>query len=418
MVAGRLQEKKGFYYMVLSYTDEQNERQTKWLSTKIPAKRGNKKKAEDLLQETRKSFKIESSIKNDQDMLFSDYLIYWLSIIKQKVANTTYSSYDYIVNKVLVPHYKASGVTLVSLSPKCIQDFYSIQMERVNINTVVHFHAVMHKALKYAVKSEMLKENPVDKVDSPRPVNYMASYYDGKELGRLFEICKDTYLEIPVLFGAFYGLRRSEVVGLRWEAINFKENMLIINHTVTSYNMDGKRCTSAQNTVKTKSSLRTLPLVPPVRDKLLSVKARQDMYRDICGKSYDSTYKDYICVNQIGERIKPDYISSKFPAMLEKHNMRRIRFHDLRHSCASLLLVNGVSLKHIQEWLGHSNFSTTANIYAHLDFNSKKDSAIVMQTGLSSALSAISNESDDMMVQLTLLSKQASPIDIMTTIET
>ena len=99
-------------------------------------------------------------------------------------------------------------------------------------------------------------------------------------------------------------------------------------------------------------------------------------------KSYSDEYADYIYVNKLGERIKPGYITQHFPIVLEKHDMRRIRFHDLRHSCASLLLANGVGMKEIQEWLGHSHYSTTANIYAHLDYSSKMSSAQVISNTL------------------------------------
>ena len=91
----------------------------------------------------------------------------------------------------------------------------------------------------------------------------------------------------------------------------------------------------------------------------------------------------------MGGLITPHYITQRFPEILEKHKLRRIRFHDLRHSCASLLLSNGVPMKQIQEWLGHSDFSTTANIYAHLDYNSKIDSAQAMVQGLSGALASV-----------------------------
>ena len=83
------------------------------------------------------------------------------------------------------------------------------------------------------------------------------------------------------------------------------------------------------------------------------------------------------------DRIKPNYLTSQFPKALEKHGLKRMRFHDLRHCCASLLLANGVPLKQIQDWLGHSDFSTTANIYAHLDYTSKLSSAEAMINGLS-----------------------------------
>ena len=146
--------------------------------------------------------------------------------------------------------------------------------------------------------------------------------------------------------------------------------------------IDGKKVLVQADRAKTKSSLRTLPLVPPIRDRLLMLKGQQDTYRRLCGKSYNRDYLGYLCVDEIGNIIRPNYVSEQFPKLLEKNGLRPIRFHDLRHSCASLLLANGVPMKQIQEWLGHSDFSTTANIYAHLDYASKLSSAQAMLEGL------------------------------------
>ena len=99
-------------------------------------------------------------------------------------------------------------------------------------------------------------------------------------------------------------------------------------------------------------------------------------------RSYIKDYLEYVCVNEIGDLIKPHYVTERFPKLLKAKGMRQIRYHDLRHSCASLLLANGVPMKQIQEWLGHSDFSTTANIYAHLDYSSKLTSADAMLNGL------------------------------------
>lgn len=128
--------------------------------------------------------------------------------------------------------------------------------------------------------------------------------------------------------------------------------------------------------------MRTLPLVPDFRELLLRKKAEQQRYRKLCGRSYCTQYLDYICVNEMGQRLKPNTLSAGFKRMLKKAGLRDIRLHDLRHSCASLLLANGVPMKQIQEWLGHSDFSTTANIYAHLDYQSKVSSAEAMLAGL------------------------------------
>ena len=211
---------------------------------------------------------------------------------------------------------------------------------------------------------------------------YIGDFYSGEKISELFKIAKGSPIELEVLLGAFYGLRRSEIVGLKWNAIDFTNNTITVKHTVTSCTIDGKKVIEAKDRAKSKASLRTLPLVPAFREKLLEVKKQQEEYKRLCGRSYCKDYLDYICVDPIGERISPNYITAAFPQLLVKNGLRRIRFHDLRHSCASLLLANGVPMKQIQEWLGHSDFSTTANFYAHLEYQSKMSSASAMMQGV------------------------------------
>ena len=104
----------------------------------------------------------------------------------------------------------------------------------------------------------------------------------------------------------------------------------------------------------------------------------QEQNRKVCGKAYNKKESIYIYTDAMGNRIKPDYLSGEFPKFMERNGFKRIRFHDLRHSCASLLLANDVAMKHIQDWLGHSDFAITANTYAHLDFSAKQDTANAM----------------------------------------
>lgn len=384
MVAGHLQEKKGLFYMVLSYKDCTGKRRTKWFPTGLPVK-GNKKRAEAMLMEKRHSYVPEDSIENsviESQMLFADYLDQWLKIVKSTIKLITYASYVDAVEKRINPYFREQGITLADLQASDIQRFYTIQLERVKPTTVIHYHAVIHRALKYAVKTDLILSNPADKVDRPRKEAFQAGFYDKDELNALFAVVKGSQLEIPVMLAGFYGLRRSEVLGLKWDAIDFNNNTITIRHTITTFNVDGKRVTVASDTTKTKSSMRTLPLVPLFRERLLALKAEQLENRRLSGKSYNMQYIDYICVDEIGDLTSPNYITGAFPKLLERSGLRRIRFHDLRHSCASMLLANGVAMKQIQEWLGHSDFSTTANIYAHLDYNSKLSSAEAMQIGL------------------------------------
>lgn len=376
MVAGHLHEKNGYYYIILNLTDSAGKRKPKWISTGLTIK-GNKKRAEQMLMEERRKY---ANAKTGDDVLFADFMEQWLEIVKSTVSIPTYSSYVNAVKSIIAPYFRKKKILLRDLQAHDIQMFYQEQLQRVKASAVIHYHANIHKALKYAVKNDMIPSNPADKVERPKQDKFYGNFYDRDELNKLFEAVTGTKLELPVLLGAFYGLRRSEIVGLKWSAIDFEQNTITISHTVTSCNLDGKCVIVAKDTTKTKSSRRTLPLVPYFHEKLLAVKAQQERNQKLCGRSYNREFLEYICVDDIGDRFKPNYITSQFPKLLERNGFRKIRFHDLRHSCASLLLASGVPMKHIQEWLGHSDFSTTANIYAHLDYSSKLTSASAMES--------------------------------------
>ena len=386
MVAGHLQEKGGLFYAVLSYKDKNGKRCTKWIPTGLAVK-GNKKRAEAMLTEIRRKFvpptqEDDEEMPAELDISFVHFLDRWIKIAKTTFKPATYSSYCQMLRNPIRPYFEEKGFTLVGLQASDIQEFYMQQLERVSPNTVIHYHAVIHKALKYAVKTDMIPVNPADKVERPKKNPFTPSFYDSQEINKLFELVEGTELELPVKLAAFYGLRRSECIGLRWSAIDFDENTLTVNHTVTTVEVDGQEIDLASDTTKTKSSLRTLPLVPAFKELLLRKQAEQKELRRLCGKAYCTDYLDYICVNQLGVRTSPSYITTAFPEFLKRRGLRVIRFHDLRHSCASVLLANGVPMKQIQEWMGHSDFSTTANIYAHLDYQSKVSSAEAMLAGL------------------------------------
>lgn len=388
MVAGHLQEKNGMFYVVLNYRDENGKRKTPWISTDLPVK-GNKKRAENFMMDVRRNFvppnvqRIEErEAMQKGDIFFTDFLLKWLRVAKSTVKLTTYASYEMMATRIIIPYFETLNIKLKELTTEDIQEFYSAQLERVSANTVIHYHAVIHRALKYAVKIKTIQSNPAVNVERPRKEKFIGSFYDKKEINTLFDIIQGHPLEVAINLAAFYGLRREEIIGLKWTAIDFENNTLTIQHTVTECNLDGKHIEVASDTAKTDSSLRTMPLVTNFREMLLAKKEKQEHYRKLCGRSYCKEYLDYIFVNEMGERWKPRYLSDGFKRILEQNGLRRIRFHDLRHTCASLLLANNVPMKKIQEWLGHSDFSTTANIYAHLDFQSKISSAEAMLTGL------------------------------------
>lgn len=388
MVAGHLREKRGYYHIVLNYIDENGQRKSPTKSTGLKVK-GNKKRAEAMLLEARQEMelnlqrqaevKAKTLITDSDDIVFTEFMLDWLRMMKKNVEPSTYSSYCFCIEKRINPYFDEffPCLRLRELTPKHIQDYYSYDMNvnGVKANTVIHRHANIRKALQYAFKIGLIQTNPADRIERPKKEKFVSEVYRESELERLFEIFKGDPIEIAVILGAFYGLRRSEVVGLKWKAINFEEKTITIQHTVTQVSLDGKSQIVQRDRTKSKASHRTLPLVAPFEELLYRIEEQQKNNKRVCGSAYNTEYSEYIFVNEIGELIKPEYITQHFPIVLKNNNMKIIRFHDLRHSCATLLYKNGVSLKEIQEWLGHSDISTTSNIYTHLDFNSKIKSA-------------------------------------------
>ena len=367
--------------MVLSYLDANGKRKQPWFPTGLPIK-NNKKRAEKMLLELRQTYVPPAEHKSNgelsADMLFADYMELWLEVVRNSIEITTFSSYTQMVKGKIVPYFRKTGVKLGELQARHIQSFYLYELKTVCPNTVIHEHANIHKALKYAVKMDLIPFNPADKVERPKKQRYIADYYRQEELERLLEASKDHPYSLLIQMTAFYGLRRSEALGLKWDAIDFERDTITIKHIVTNAKIDGKCEIVCADRAKTKSSLRSLPLVSNIREKLLALREQQKENRRVCGNCYSKKYDGYVFVDAMGNILNPRSVTANFSKLLEQNGLRHIRFHDLRHSCASLLLANDVPLKQIQEWLGHSDIGTTANIYSHLDYKSKITSANVM----------------------------------------
>ena len=378
MVAGHLTLKNGRYYAVLNYRNAGGQRKTKWVALGLPEK-GNKRKAEAELARLRAEFEPPKEVGVlSSDMLFADYLLEWLEIAKGRLAVATYSSYAAMIKRPVGPYFRQRNLTLRELEARHLQMFYSEMLRKVKPNTVIHYHAIIHSALKYAVKTDMLVQNVADKVDRPKKNSFQPVFLSAEEMQKMFEALRGTKLELPVLVAAFYGFRRGEVLGLKWDAIDFERDTITIKHIVTNAKIDGKCEIVCADRTKTKSSLRSLPLVSNIREKLLALREQQKENRRVCGNCYSKKYDGYVFVDAMGNIFNPRSVTANFSKPLEQNGLRHIRFHDLRHSCASLLLANDVPLKQIQEWLGHSDIGTTANIYSHLDYKSKITSANVM----------------------------------------
>lgn len=393
MITGCLQIKNNTYYAVL-YVKENGKRKQKWISTGLPTKGTGKRKAEQAFEQIRAEYEerqmqeqlvLEKEKLTESNpmaqMLLVEYLYKWLDQSKPTIAKTTYKGYKMMIDGRISRAFVKTGTTVGSLHPQQVQDFYqTILDDGCTANTAIRYHALLRKAMQNAVRKDIIEKNPVDKVDRPKKNVYHAEHYNAEEMKVLFDVAQGDPLETCIKLAAYYGLRRSEVLGLRWSAIDFKNKTISIKHKVIEELVDGRYVPVGEDVLKTKSSYRTLPLIPVVEKLLLAEKEKQETFRKIFKKSYCLDYLDYICLDEMGKLFRPNYVTEHFAWLINKYDLKKIRFHDLRHSCASLLLANGISMKQIQVWLGHSTFATTADIYSHLDYSAQIESGQVMNS--------------------------------------
>ena len=335
MVTGSIYERKGIYYAIVSYYVD-GRRKQKSVSTGLPVK-GNKRRALEFLENLKRTYETKESTENmnGSRLLMTDYMDEWLKIVKPLVERATYKSYDNMVSARIRPHFEKLNLLLTEVEPKHIKMLYDEILEQgYTTNTVIHY--------------------------------------------------QDDPIYIPIVLSAYYGFRRSETLGMRWSAIDFENKTITVNHKVTELTENGKTIVYAEDKLKTKSSYRTLPLIPVVEKKLLEHKAKLERNQKLFGNSYCKEYMDYVCVDEMGKLFRPNFVSDHFGWLLKKYGLKKLTFKELRHSCASMLVAEGIPMKSIQEWLGHSNFSTTADIYSHIDYHAKQQSAAAIGNALQS----------------------------------
>lgn len=385
MVTGSIYERKGIYYAIVSYYVD-GRRKQKSVSTGLPVK-GNKRRALEFLENLKRTYETKESMENmdGSRLLMTDYMDEWLKIVKPLVERATYKSYDNMVSARIRPHFEKLNLLLTEVEPKHIKMLYDEILEQgYTTNTVIHYHAVLHQALAYAVKNDYILSNPADRVKRPKKNKHISSFYTKEEILTLLDIAKDDPIYIPIVLSAYYGFRRSETLGMRWSAIDFENKTITVNHKVTELTENGKTIVYAEDKLKTKSSYRTLPLIPVVEEKLLEHKAKLERNQKLFGNNYCKEYMDYVCVDEMGKLFRPNFVSDHFGWLLKKYGLKKLTFKELRHSCASMLVAEGIPMKSIQEWLGHSNFSTTADIYSHIDYHAKQQSAAAIGNALQS----------------------------------
>jgi len=363
----RIKKDRPFYYIVIRYPDETtNEERQKWVTTDIPVKGNNKRKAEKLRAEVLAQHEA-SKIDLGKDALFTDFIIDWLDtqISSKKIAATTHEAYEMNLSVHILPYFMPLKLKVKEVEPRHIQKYVNAKMKALSPNTVKKHITNISACLESAVRQNIIAFNPATRIEPIRKVKYTgAKFFREDQIDHLLECSKGDPLEVVIMLTLFYALRRSEVLGLKWRAIDFENNTISICHTVVKIT----KVTHKQDLTKNESSNDTLPLPDMIKSYLLKWKAQQAVNRQM--QPIDYVDSDYVCTMVDGSHIRPDYVSQHFALLLERNGMPHIRFHDLRHSSGSYLQSIGFKVVELQTWLRHADIKSTM-IYDHMDMSEK-----------------------------------------------
>ena len=382
--AASVQSKKGRLYAVMQVKKDGTTRPV-WRALGLP-EGANKTKVNKAFREVVAQYEQEFWEEQERggrppaDIPVYDYLVSYLKRVEPELQKNTIVSYRSMTNGKIRRYFqRRPQLTVGNLKPQDIQDFYqSLFADGVVANTVIHYHALLRRAFQQAFKEERIDANPFDRVGRPKKNKFHGENYTQEELLTLLHLARGDVIYPAILLAGAMGLRRSEALGVRWSRIDWEKRTVLLDTKIVEYRENGKKKVEPVEEMKNKSSRRTLPLPDPVVEMLQVQKEHREVYRKMFQGSYNTQYLDYVCVNQLGELLRPSYVTDHFRELLEKYGLRHIRFHDLRHTFASLLINQDVPLINVSNFLGHSDLSTTANIYAHLDKASKQASAAVI----------------------------------------
>lgn len=382
--AASVQSKKGRLYAVMQVKKDGTTKPV-WRALGLP-EGANKTKVNKAFREVVARYEQEFWEEQERggrppaDIPVYDYLVSYLKRVEPELQKNTIVSYRSMTNGKIRRYFqRRPQLTVGNLKPQDIQDFYqSLFADGVVANTVIHYHALLRRAFQQAFKEERIDANPFDRVGRPKKNKFHGENYTQEELLTLLHLARGDVIYPAILLAGAMGLRRSEALGVRWSRIDWEKRTVLLDTKIVEYRENGKKKVEPVEEMKNKSSRRTLPLPDPVVEMLQVQKDHREVYRKMFQGSYSTQYLDYVCVNQLGELLRPSYVTDHFRELLEKYGLRHIRFHDLRHTFASLLINQDVPLINVSNFLGHSDLSTTANIYAHLDKASKQASAAVI----------------------------------------
>ena len=352
-----LQNKKGYYHAVVSYKDENGKHRQKSISTRIPAQKGNKRRAEKTADKLVSSWLTQrEQIENEKkDPTIPKAIEMFNESKKKSVQNTTYAGYVRLGNKIT--KYFGS-VNISKIDRNYIGRFLtSIREKGSGENTVRHYCVYLNSMFQFLQNEGYSLPSNGFHIKPPSVPKYTgASYFSTEEVRTLLAAADASKIRIPVYIAIFLGLRRSELCGLYWDKVDLQSRTIrICRKTVQYCDANGKETTEMSEKMKTIYSDRTLPIPDSLYSILFSVENKTGL----------------VCRHEDGRAMAPQYISAAFSKLLKKAGLRKIRFHDLRHSCASLLLSSGAGMKEVQVILGHGSYATTADIYSHIDLTGK-----------------------------------------------
>ena len=374
-MTGCIALRKDVYYVRLTYYDNRHQRKDKWVSTGLSGK-GAKRKAEAMINSLIEKYSYLETCAHPTKV--HDFLMTWKDLQKDKIAASTYDGYHIYVDRHLVPYFKDLNLSIQEITAGHIYDYIQYLSNDgsrkdnkpggqapTSIRKIV---GILKQAFDYAVLCGDIKFNPVAQAPLPKKDNKKNErqvFLTAEDAQKMLDAIKNEEIAPIIFVTLYYGLRRSEALGLRWQAVDFEANTLTINHTV----IGGCRNVIRKDTTKSYCSRRTYQLLPDIKDLLLKLKERQEEYKKRFGVCYHDN--DYIFKHPNGEPYHPNAITKSFQRALERHGLPQMRYHDLRHSTASILVDKGWGINDIKEWLGHSDISTTSNIYAHISHRRK-----------------------------------------------
>ncbi|MCR5672989.1 MAG: tyrosine-type recombinase/integrase [Lachnospiraceae bacterium] len=368
-----IRSKNGKLYVVISrivIVDGAKKEVTKWYPTKLSDTTQNREKALLIREEILKDTEITDFQVETKDITLSDYADQFLEEIQRDIADTTYSTYFYRVGRIKELFGNAK---LTELTEKDIKNFLDDLFIKKGYKpeTVKDTRRVLMTILGNAKKAGLLKEIPGKdvKISKRLAAEYTKEkkmddevFLSYEEILSFLKHVEDHQLYELFYFTIFFGLRREEVLGIRWSYIDFTHKKLYINHTVTK----GMHGVKRLNKVKSESSDRNFVLTDKQIEMLKHLKRKETVNRKIFGNTYIEN--DYVFKNDDGQPYHPDTPTKVFKKIIKSipELPQKITFHGLRKSCASILVKNNYDLKAIQKWMGHKDIETTMKIYAKI----------------------------------------------------